>query len=158
MKPWHCTLVAPWRASAKARAALRCLTCLCLSVVCGCVVWVWSCVRVCVCVCVCVCSCSPLPRWVLGASVGWLCVGWLALRHLLQGPSFQKGLEAQGRPASPRVWCVCVCVCVCCAVFCVVCVCGGVCLVVWYLIEKRKGKSIGEAMALHSCRPLESFG
>ena len=61
--------------------------------------------------------CSPLPRWVLGASVGWLCVGWLALRHLLQGPSFRKGLEAQGRPASPRVWCVCVlcsvwCVCV----------------------------------------------
>ena len=97
---------APWRASAKARAAPRCLTCLCLSVVCGCVgVWC-GCGHVCVCVCVCV-LCAPLSLWVLGASVGWLCVGWLALRHLLQGPSFWKGLEAQGRPASPRV-CFCV--------------------------------------------------
>ena len=52
--------------------------------------------------------CAPLPRWVLGASVGWLCVGWLALRHLLQDPSFRKGLEVQGRPVVLRLFVFCV--------------------------------------------------
>ena len=49
---------------------------------------------------------SFLPfAWVLGASVdrapcgsGQTLVVWLALRQLLQGLSFRRGLEAQGRP------------------------------------------------------------
>ena len=82
--------------------------------VCGVGVGVWArvrvcaCVRLCVCVvCVCVCVCVLVLLffagfWVL-QSAGSVWAGWpcgICSRAW-------KGLEAQGRPASPRVWCAC---------------------------------------------------
>ncbi len=131
--PWHCTLQPPLATELRllqARAAPRCLCCglfVCPSVR-------PSSVR-------CRLVCSPLPRWVLGAPVSWICVVWLALRCQPRAPPARVprrrlsylgragGLEAQGRPVSPRLVLFSVCL------ICLVCdVCCDCCFLLYVLV------------------------